>query len=180
MGFGFKRRPKFIRFDYLRARKGDAEECSPAPLSGPNPTAAGAGEYNLTRSQKIALLKMRRSDWSKAILTKLKDFGTCDVTGEDFRSLVPLHLAINKGSFHVLTPSGRWRADRAAEEIARTLDIHIISYDYGRYGRAAFWECTCGDRGYHSRHAGDAVLAIGRGARLHLKHVGAAKKGDAA
>jgi hypothetical protein len=171
MGFGFKRRPTRIRFDYISARP----RAEPVPAPAP-----GTSEHNLTCGQKIALLKLRGNDWSKAVLAKLEETGNATVAGDDFRSLVPLHLAINKGSFHVLTPSGRWRADRIAEEIARTLDIHVISYDYGRYGRAAFWECTCGDVGYHSRYAGDAVLAIGRGARLHLEHVGAAPKRDVA
>jgi hypothetical protein len=165
----------------LRAEYDGTADRSPAPSSPCSAAAPGAGEPVLTHGQRIALLIMRRSDWSKAVLAKVKEAGLLVVTGNDFRSLVPLGLATPKGhSYHVPTPSGRWRADRIAEEIARDIGIHVISYNYGGYGRAAFWHCTCGARSYHSRHAGDFVKAIGRGGRLHLEHVGAAPKRDVA
>jgi hypothetical protein len=170
-----------IKYSALRVPHGDAADRSPAPSSSPQPPAHGAGEPVLSQGQKIALLKMRRSEWSKAILSKLKEIGACDVTGEDFRSLVPLHLAVNKGSFHVLTSSGRWRADQVAREIARANDLHVIAYDFGSYGRAAFWHCTCGERSYHSRATpGNYVGKLVRGGRLHLEHVGAVAKRDVA
>jgi hypothetical protein len=168
--------PQRIRFDYLR----DAADRSLVP-EPPLTPAPGTSEFNLTYVQKIALLKMRGNDLSKAVMAKLEETDSATVTGNDFRSLVPLHLAINKGSFHVLTPSGRWRADRVAEEFARSLDIHVIAYDYGGYGRGAFWHCTCGARSYHSRNTpGNYVGKLVRGGRLHLEHVGALKKEDAA
>jgi hypothetical protein len=166
-------------FSAFRPRE-DAAGRSPAP-SPPALLAPGAGEPLLTDGQKIALLKMRRSDWSKAILTKLKEIDQCAVTGADFRSLVPLHLAISKGSFHVLTSSGRWRADQTAREIARANSLHVIAYDFGSYSRAAFWHCTCGERSYHSRNTpGNYAGKLVKGGRLHLEHVGAIPKRDVA
>lgn len=165
----------------LRVPHGNAVDRSPAPSSPATAGAPGAGEPVLTDGQKIALLKVRRSDWSKAILTTLKEQDLCaTTTGDDFRALVPLHLAINKGSFHVLTMSGRWRADRVAQEIARARNIHAISYDYGSFGRAAFWCCLCGARSYKARHIGNHVGHLVKGARLHLEHVGAMAKRDVA
>jgi hypothetical protein len=123
-------------------RRDDAAGRSPAPLSALLPP--GAGEPLLTVGQKIALLKMRRSDWAKAILAKLTEIASSAVTGDDFRSLVPLNLAIAKGSLHVLTSSGRWRADQVALQIARSLDFHVITYDWTGPGRACFVRCTCG------------------------------------
>ena len=62
---------------------------------------------------------MRRSDWSRAVLAKLKEAGLLVVAGDDFRSLVPLNLAIAKGhSYHVPTQSGRWRAIRVVPTVA--------------------------------------------------------------
>jgi hypothetical protein len=122
---------------------GDEGGCSPAP-SSPAIIAPGAGEPLLTDGQKIALLKMRRSDWAKAIVSKLKQIGSCAVAGDDFLSLVPLKLAISKGSFHVLTPSGRWRADQVAIQVARALGLHVITYDWTGPGRPCFVRCTCG------------------------------------
>lgn len=158
-------------------RSGDAAGRSPAP---PQPAllTPGAGEPLLTDGQKIALLKMRRSDWSKAVLTKLKELDLCTATGDDFRSLVPMRLAISKGSYHVLTSSGRWRADRVAEQIAREASMHIISYDFGgRYGRGAFYRCTCGaSAAYRSKYIGNYMGLVAKDARHHLEHVGAIKK----
>lgn len=173
-----------IRFDCPRAEYDGTADTSPAPgQTAPHPQtpSPGAGEPRLTHGQRVALLMMRRSDWSRAVLAKLKEAGLLAVNGDNFRSLVPLGLAIAKGhSYHIPTRHGRWTADRIAREIARDIGMHVITYNYGGPGRAAFWECTCGDRGYHSRHAGDFVLAIGRGARLHLEHVGAVEKRDVA
>lgn len=174
--------PPYRPSSTLRVSHGDrAVDRSPAP-SPPAPLPSGAGEPVLSHGQRVALLMMRRSDWSKAVLVKLREAGLLVVTGDDFRSLVPLGLAIAKGhSYHVPTSNGRWRADRIAEQIARDLDLHVIAYDYGSYGRAAFWHCTCGERSYHSRNTpGNYVGKLVKGGRLHLEHVGAVEKRDVA
>jgi hypothetical protein len=175
--FGFTRRPKRIRFDSPLGEH--LADRSLAPTSAHVP-APGASEFNLTHGQKIALLKMRRSDWSKAVLAKLAELGNTDVAGADFRSLVPLHLAVCKGSFHVLSEHGRWRADRVAEAFAREIGMHVISYDRGGFDRAAFWRCTCGESAYRTRHVGNYMGLLVKGGRLHLEHVGALPKRDVA
>jgi hypothetical protein len=127
----------------LRAEYDGTADRSPAPTQSAL-QAPAAGELVLTQGQKIALLKMRKSDWAQAIMAKLKELGTCAVAGDDFRSLVPLRLAINKGSLHVLTSTGRWRADQVAMLIARALGVHVLTYDWTGPGRPCFVRCTCG------------------------------------
>jgi hypothetical protein len=127
--------------DALRVRYGDgADVTAPAARSEPLPRA---GEILFTPGQKVALLTMRRSDWSNAVLAHLKAFGRDGVSGGDYRALAGLGLAVNKGSFHVLTPTGRWRADLVAMELARASGLHAVRTDlYPRYGVAAFAKCT--------------------------------------
>ncbi len=166
----------------LRARYGDAADRSPAPSSSSQPQAPGAGEPALSHGQRVALLMMRRNDWSRAVLTKLREAGLLAVTGDDFRSLVPLNLAVAKGhSYHVPTSNGRWRADKIAMEIARDVGLHVVTYDYGGQGRGAFWKCACGERSpYLSRQIGSYRTRLHAGARMHLEHFGAVAKESAA
>ena len=155
-----------------RQRRGDAaDEASPALDS----FLPRAGEVLLTPGQKIALLKMRRSDWTKAICTKLKELRRGDCGAGDYYALARIGLAIHKGSRHVLTEQGRWRADEVAREIAKAAGLHVITYDFGGPGRPAQAMCLCGFRAFNSRHsATNFVQAIGRAGRAHLEHVGAA------
>jgi hypothetical protein len=165
----------------LRVPHGDAADRSPAPTS-PALLTPGAGEPVLTHGQRVALLMMRRSDWSKAILSKLKEAGLLVVSGDDFRSLVPLNLATAKGhSYHVPTSNGRWAADKIAMEIARDIGMHVVTYDFGGEGRGGFWKCTCGQRSpYLSRQVRSYRTRLFAGAKMHLAHVGAVAKRDVA
>jgi hypothetical protein len=147
----------------LRARKGDVADSSPAPTPAP-----ATGEPLLTLGQKIALLTMRKSDWAIAVLAKLREAGAGFAVGADFRSLIPLHLAINKGSFHNLTAAGRWRAYQVAMQIARELGIHVLTYDWTGAGRPCFVRCTCGfsvHRQQRNKHL------LGRSGANHLAFV---------
>jgi hypothetical protein len=154
----------------LRARYDDAADRSPAPSSPCSAAGAapGAGEWVLSQGQKIALLTMRKSDWASAVLAKLKETGAGAAVGDDFRSLVPLGLAINKGSLHNLTSSGRWRADQVAMQIARDLGMHVLTYDWTKPGLACFVRCTCGfsvHRQQRNKHL------LGRSGTAHLAFV---------
>jgi hypothetical protein len=151
----------------LRAEYDGAADRSPAP-SSPALQTPGAGEPVLSDGQKIALLTMRKSDWASAVLAGLKATGSGAAVGSDFRSLVPLGLAINKGSLHNLTSAGRWRADQVALQMARELDMHVLTYDWTGPGRPCFVRCTCGfsiHRQQHNKHL------LGRSGANHLAFV---------
>jgi hypothetical protein len=157
-----------------RERYGDAAGTSPALASSPLP---GAGE-DLSRNQKIALLKMRRSDWSKAVVSRLKIDGDVRISGADYVACRELGLAVQKGSFHVLTLRGRWQADQAAMAIAREIGIHAITYDLGRFGAAACAKCTCGWRTFRTRAIDSFVTLLCNDARHHLEHVSVASASE--
>lgn len=147
----------------------------PAPLPAPDKPLPKAGEVVLTPGQKIALLKMRGSDWSEAILSKLERFGQAECTGADYRALASLRLAVCKGSFHVLTPAGRWRADRVARDIARESGIHAITIEFFPRSRgAASARCSCGWSTYRSRAIKSYASMLSADAQHHLRHVGEA------
>jgi len=147
---------------------------SVAPASMPAAPLPKAGEIILTPGQKIALLKMRRSDWSKAVLAQLEAFGKADCAGGDYRALAQLGLAVCKGSFHVLTPAGRWRADRVAVELARDAELHIVTYDlFPRSRGAASAKCTCGWSSFRTRAIASYVVLLGADAHRHLEREGA-------
>lgn len=144
----------------------DAPQSEPAPLPQ-------TGEIVLTPGQKIALLKMRRSDWTKAVLAHLEAFGAAEVCGEDYRALARIGLAESRGAYHVRTPLGRWRADRVAVELARGADMHVITYNlFPRHGSAASARCSCGWSAFRTRAVSSYVLTLGQDAQHHLKHVG--------
>lgn len=157
----------------LRKRYGVAAEGSPA-LESPSPhTPARAGEILLTPGQKIALLTMRKSEWSQAVLAHLTAFGQADVAGGDYRACAKLGLAVHKGSYHVLTPQGRWRADRVAVEIARAHGLHCVTLDLNpRYGAAASAQCTCGWSTYRTTKILSYGAMLARDAHWHLQQVG--------
>lgn len=153
-----------------------AGEPSPAPASSPalGFTGPKAGEIVLTQGQKLALLVMRQSDLSKKVLAGVIEQTKQGPSGRDFYSCANLGLAINKGRFHVLTPAGRWRADRVAEEIAREFKLHIISYFHGDRGNglAAQAKCTCGWRGMRrTLSIKSHALLISMDATTHLANV---------
>lgn len=161
-----------------RERYGDA-----AAASGPSSALAStsdcplarAGELVLTAGQEIALLRMRRSDWAAAVVEHLISLGRADCAIEDYRALAAAGLAVNKGSFHVLTSRGRWRADQVAIELARAEGMHVITYDFGRTGRAAKAAsacCTCGWQTFKSRAIPSYLIQTVRAGRRHLEHVG--------
>ena len=146
---------------------------TPVPSTVQRPSRR-AGEVLLTPGQKIALLKMRGSDWSKVVLRHLRAFGKDECAGGDYRALAQIGLATCKGSYHVLTAAGRWKADFYAMELARTEDLHIVSYDYGGPGRAACVKCTCGHRVFKSRAVPGWQTQLTVAAHAHLEHVGVA------
>ena len=153
---------------------------SPAPAPPLPPSPKGAGEPLLTAGQQVALLKMRGSDWSKAVVQHLKAFGRADCDGADYRALAAAGFAVNKGSFHVLTSQGRWLADRVACDIARSEGLHVVTYDlFPRSRGAASAKCTCGWCTYVSRTFASYVVQLGSFGRHHLEHVGAFVAGEA-
>jgi hypothetical protein len=161
-----------------RERYGDANEDVPvasSPSSPPKALEAAGTTYALrafTPGQAIALLTMRRSDWSKAVLAHLRAFGRDTCSGDDFRTLAKMGFAISKGSYHVLTPSGRWKADIVAMDLARAEGMHAITYDLGNLHKAAAVKCTCGHVIYKSRHLPNWMIALSRAGRAHLESVG--------
>ena len=157
-----------------RERYGDASasDASPALALPSDCPQARAGEIVLTDGQKVALLKMRGSDWSKAVLKHLKATGFANCDRGDFIVCAERSLARLAGSYHVLTQAGRWRADQVAHELAK--GMHVITYDFGSAGVAAQAKCLCGWRTFKSRHsATNFAQAIGRAGQRHLEHVGA-------
>lgn len=148
---------------------------SPAPHSAVLPSKApGAGE-ELTHGQKVALLKARGSDWSKAVLAHLEAFGKADCGIADYRVLVAKGLAVSRGGFHTLTSHGRWRADIVASEFAKAEGMHVMTYNAGRRGpasKAASARCTCGWSSYASLNIASYMTPPHRHGRGHLEHVG--------
>lgn len=156
-----------------RAAGHDGPDASPAPTSPVAPS--GAGEEVLTPGQQVALLKMRKSDWSKAVLKHIAalDQDRCD--GADFRSCAEIGLAINKGSYHVLSNPGRWRADQLARAIAKANGMHVISTEIPKpsSGFAPQVRCTCGFQVRVSRYVPGWENQLSRAGHGHLRHVGA-------
>lgn len=114
---------------------------------------------------------MRGSELSKAVLAGVIEQTHAGPSGRDFYSCAQLGLAINKGRFHVLTPQGRWKADRVACEVARAFGLHIITYDLGGSGRAACAKCTCGWRHFRTRVFQSYLVLLAQDVRLHLRNV---------
>ena len=144
----------------------------PSPALGnndpPQQPQPRAGEIALTPGQKLALLVMRGSDLSKAVLAGVIEQTHAGPAGRDFYTCARLGLAINKGRFHVLTPQGRWRADQVCREVARAYGLHIITYDLGGPGRAAYSTCTCGFRAFRARAVPSYLTLIRQDATRHL------------
>lgn len=149
---------------------GDADGASPVSAFQPR-----TGEVLLTPGQKQALLVMRKSETSRAVLEQLRALGQLATGGADYYALAGLGLAINKGAFHVLSPNGRWRADNIAIAYARELKLHLLTFNHGGPGRAAYVRCTCGFVAYRSRHIPSYAIGLGRDGAYHLAHVGASK-----
>lgn len=129
----------------------------------------------LTDGQKIALLKIRKNEWSKAVLQHLEPFGKAECTGDDYRSLVPLHLAIDKGGYRVPTHHGRWVADQVAMTIARERGMHVITHVIPKKGMglAPYIRCTCGFHLRLSTYKPGHDFRLSHAAREHLRFVGA-------
>lgn len=151
----------------LRARF-DADR-SPAAVAPSTPVTTAAGELVLTPGQKQALLKLRGSELCTAILDELRKRGEFVATTRDHYALEHAGLAINKGSFHVLSPIGRWRADAVARTLATAAGLHIITYDYDRPG-AARASCNCGWSTFRTRAIKSFVTSLGSDATAHLLH----------
>ena len=134
------------------------------------PSAAPVDE--LTSAQKIALLKMRRSDWSKAALRHLVAFHHADPSGADYRALAEMGLAVCCGSYHRLTAPGRWRADRVAVEIGREAGLHVLVKNLApSHGRAASVKCICGWSAFRTRAIPSFCSSISRDAAYHIASV---------
>ena len=153
----------------LRPRYGDAADPSPALDTTPA-SRTGAGEA-LSEPQQLALLAMRRSELSEAVRAELRQRGTPGPWGRNFYELARLGLAVHSGSFHVLTPRGRYSADKLALETARKLGMHIVTYNFGRPGSAARAYCTCGWSTIRSRAVGNYMGMLQRDAHHHRLHV---------
>lgn len=126
----------------------------------------------LSTPQQLALLAMRRSDLS-AVLAKLAQAGTARAPGRCFYELAQLGLAVRspRGTFHILSPRGRYEADRVGREIARQFGLHVISYDLGGPGRAACARCPCGWAAFRTRAIGSYLISLTRDAAFHMARV---------
>jgi len=131
----------------------------------------------LSEGQQLALLAMRRSELSELVRAELRQRGTPGPWGRNFYELARLNLAEQRGRFHVLTPKGRFAADRLALETARRLGMHVVTYNFGRPGSAARAYCTCGWSTFRSRAVGNYMGMLARDAHHHRLHV---EKRDAA
>lgn len=155
----------------------EAPEASPALGSAAAALKPRAGEIVLTPGQKVALLRMRRSDWSKAVLAKLQACGVADCSLSDYQACARLGLAIHKGSFHVLTGQGRFRADRIAMDFAREIGMHWLRFDLGGNGVAAKVQCTCGWSRHRTRVFDSYITLVHSDGVAHLQKVGAPTDG---
>jgi hypothetical protein len=135
------------------------------------PSSLSTNSPPLSDGQQLALLAMRRSELSEAVLKKLHQAGTAKAQGRHFYELARLNLAEHNGRYHVLTPKGRFAADRLALETARQLGMHIVTYNFGRPGSAARAYCTCGWSTFRSRAVGNYAGMLARDAHHHRLHV---------
>lgn len=78
-----------------------------------------------TPQQQLAMLILRKSELSKAVVAKLQR-STVKAGEQDYQFLVTERLAKHTGIRRELLPMGRWQADRIARELARLLDIPIL------------------------------------------------------
>jgi hypothetical protein len=163
----FSRTPSFSTRSIIRSTFTNGIE-DPPQQRAEDSTPNRGGEIALTPGQKLALLVMRQSDLSKQVLAGVIARTHEGPAGRDFYSCARLGLAINKGRFHVLSPAGRRRADQACREVARAYGLHIISYNLGGRGQAAYAECTCGWRHYRTRVFASYVTLIRQDATRHL------------
>ena len=133
-------------------------------------TTQSSADSPLSEGQQLALLVMRRSDLSKAVLGKLVQARTPGPAGRHFYEVARLGLATHHGSFHRLTPRGFYEADRVAREMARTLELHVVTYDLGGPGRAARASCSCGWSAFRTRAIPSYLVTLHRDAGHHLRH----------
>jgi hypothetical protein len=131
----------------------------------------------LTEPQQLALLAMRRSELSEAVRAELRQRGTPGPWGRNFYELARMGYADHNGRYHVLTPKGRFTADRLALDTARKLGMHVVTYNFGRPGSVARAYCTCGWSTFRSRAVGNYMGMLSRDAHYHRLHV---EKRDAA
>lgn len=75
-----------------------------------------------TPSQQLAMLILRKSELSKAVVAKLYHSTVRDGAG-DYEFLVQERLANRKGLGHVLTPMGMFKADQFARELGAQLKL---------------------------------------------------------
>ncbi len=134
-----------------------------APLPCPSPNSP------LSEAVQLALLAMRRSDTSKAVLANLSQAGSPGPQGRDFYAAARLGLAIKNGAFHSLTPRGWFEADRIGREIAQHLGMHVVSYDLGGPGRVARASCPCGWSAFRTRAIPSYLIMLTRDGQHHLQ-----------
>jgi len=78
--------------------------------------------YRLTNGEKVALVQLRRCDWSQAILDGLLAVAKFHVTARDHRSIIERGLAHEDGR---LTVAGRTLADRVLIELSRDAGLTV-------------------------------------------------------
>ena len=127
----------------------------------------------LSEGQQLALLAMRRSELSQAVLKQLAQAASAGPQGRHFYEAARLGLAISRGAFHLLTPRGRFEADRIGREIALRHGMHVVSYDLGGPGRAASARCACGWSAFRTKAISSYLVTLTRDAQHHLRHAGA-------
>jgi hypothetical protein len=127
------------------------------------------GEVLLTPRQELALLRMRGSDWARVVADKLAETSVGEPTRSDYAACVTIGLAINKGTFSVLTPTGRFRADRLAMSRARFLNMHAVTYDLSNKYVGDQVKCTCGWSMRKTRYHGKSYALLSAAAMQHLR-----------
>lgn len=168
-----QRRFPFPTRDRYECEATEVAGLDPSPALASHPLPQRAGGADLTDGQKVALLNRRGSDWSKAVLSHLRAFGKAECGSADYQALVGKGLAESRGSYHVLTSHGRWRADQVAIELARAEGLHVMTYSAGRRGaKAGSARCTCGWSSRIAAYARDHLFTLRRHGREHLEAVG--------
>lgn len=127
----------------------------------------------LSAAEQFALLDIRRSDLSRMVVDKLRS-STVRASPHDYDSLIRKGLAYHQGGKLIISYLGKLRADRIANESAKTLDLHFFVTGGSRF--ETYVACVCGKFRYdHSRNEGHERGAFARRMAAHLRDVGVAK-----
>lgn len=127
---------------------------------------------SLSAAEQFALLDIRRSDLSRMVVDKLRS-STVRASPHDYDSLIRKGLAYHQGGKLIISYVGKLRADRIANESAKTLELHFFTRGFGRF--ETYVACSCGWNYHHSRNEGHERSAFSKRMGQHLREVGQAK-----